>query len=74
MKTIFGQLGAPKLKKWVWMEMQPEHSIERTAFLKKQARDQIKASIIKLKQLGDSDEAIVMILQGLHDQVKRGFK
>lgn len=54
--------------------MSDENSIERTAFLKKQARDQIKAAIIKLRQLGDSDEAIVIILQGLHDQVKRGYK
>lgn len=54
--------------------MSDEKSVERTAFLKKQARDQIKAGILKLKQLGDSDEIIEMVLHGLHDQVKKGLR
>jgi hypothetical protein len=51
-----------------------EKQKQRTAFLKKQNRDRIKECIRNLKQLGDSDEAIVMILQGLHDEVRRGFR
>ena len=54
--------------------MSDERSIERTAFLKKQARDQIKAGILKLKQLGDSDQTIDRVLKGLHDEVKRGLR